>query len=218
MSTGELDKLHLSMEHTTMAEDLDFLERPATGEIHSRRYQQGYNLPSDLNLRVPTRMAHKLQTVIANNRSLDSIEKRQLMDQVTYFMNGFHGIRVYLTVPLPFSMVQMARIFLFLYIFTMPFAILSADLSLRDAEILLLVFIMTFGFVGMELICMNMDDPFGGDPSDLPVIGETRELFEDVYLMIRDVDGYQAAASLRSRMQVTPKRCQPTENDALLPA
>ena len=190
--------------------------------IHPRQYESGHSLPSDLNLRVPTLLAHQLSQTIASPASgtpqLDAIQIKQLTDQVELFLEGFHGIRVYLNIPLPYSMVQMSRIFLLLYVFTMPFAILSADLKLGDVQVVLLVFIMTYGFMGLELVSTNLEDPFGSDPADLPVIDVTKELMEDVFLMISRVDGLDAALRLRDRMKPAPRgpNDPATEEDGLL--
>eukprot|EP00956_Cyclotella_meneghiniana_P013473 scaffold19525_cov68-Cyclotella_meneghiniana.AAC.7 len=158
-------------------------------DVHPRQYEAGYSLPSDLNLRVPTILAHQLIHAIAapsDSINLDSI--------------------------------QMSRIFLILYVFTMPFAILSADLKLLDGQVILLVFIMTYGFMGLELVSTSLDDPFGSDPSDLPVISMMNELNEDIFLMISRTDGLDAALRLRDKMK--PARCRsvdsPTEKDNLL--
>jgi hypothetical protein len=83
----------------------------------------------------------------------------------------------------------------------MPYAILSADLKLGDVQVVLLVFIMTYGFMGLELVSTNLDDPVGSDPADLPVVEITKELMEDVFLMISRVDGLDAALRLRDRMK-----------------
>jgi len=190
--------------------------------VHPRQYESGYSLPSDLNLRVPTILASQLFQAIAapsGTPKLDSIQVKQLTDQVELFLEGYHGIRVYLNIPLPYSMVQMSRIFLLLYVVTMPFAILSADLKLADAQVILLVFIMTYGFMGLELVSTNLDDPFGDDPADLPVIEITKELMEDAFLMISRVDGLDAALRLRDRMKPAPPRRSnepATEEDGLL--
>ena len=213
---SELGQLVLDTEPSTSYHQKSAARRHG---VHPRQYEAGHSLPSDVNLRVPTVLAHQLcQAITAPGSSqLDSMQVKQLTDQVELFLEGYHRIRVYLNVPLPFSVVQMARIFLFLSVFTLPFAILSADLKLDDIQVLLLVFIMTYGFMGLELVCMNLDDPFGGDPSDLPVIEQTKELMEDVYLMILRSDGLDAALRLRDRMEAAPGRpTDPTEKDGLL--
>lgn len=51
----------------------------------------------------------------------------------------------------------------------------------------------------MELLCIELDDPFGDDPSDLPIVGQSKDVCEDVYLTILDVDGLQAAKKLKAQ-------------------
>jgi predicted membrane chloride channel (bestrophin family) len=58
----------------------------------------------------------------------------------------------------------MARTFLFAYVFTIPFALLS-DKSTILAHCVE-VFILTYGFMGLELVAIEMDNPFGDDEND----------------------------------------------------
>lgn len=73
----------------------------------------------------------------------------------------------YVNTPYPFPLVQMTRTFLFLYVFSLPFA-LADDID-QLTPYLLVVFFFTYGFIGLELISIEMDDPFGDDPNDFNV-------------------------------------------------
>lgn len=64
------------------------------------------------------------------------------------------------TTNFPFPLVQMARTFLLFYIFTLPFALLS-DISSPYVH-LVVIFFLTYGFVGLEIVAVELDDPFGG--------------------------------------------------------
>ena len=124
MKGSGLEELPLVLEEPSATYSDDAQQDRRKAQLQS--YKTGYNLPSDFNFRVPVLMAHKLCQVVASSPSpswLDSMQTKQLTDQVELFLEGYHGIRVYLNIPLPFAMVQMARVFLFLYIFSMPFAI-----------------------------------------------------------------------------------------------
>ena len=57
--------------------------------------------------------------------------------------------------------ISFASTFLLFYIFTVPFALLS-DISSPYMH-LLVIFFLTYGFVGLEIISIEMDDPFGGE-------------------------------------------------------
>jgi predicted membrane chloride channel (bestrophin family) len=54
----------------------------------------------------------------------------------------------------------MARTFLFFFVFTMPF-VLCHDNFPYPFEPLTMIFLITFGFVGVEIVCMELNDPFG---------------------------------------------------------
>ena len=60
----------------------------------------------------------------------------------------------------PFSI----RTFLFLYVFTVPFVMLGDESSLFAH--CFAVFLLTYGFVGLELVAIEMDNPFGDDDND----------------------------------------------------
>ena len=66
--------------------------------------------------------------------------------------------------PYPFPLVQMARSFLLFYVFTLPFALVG-DQSGYVADIVI-VMILTYGFVGLEYVAIELDDPYGDDDND----------------------------------------------------
>jgi putative membrane protein len=79
-------------------------------------------------------------------------------------MNGYYGIRRLLTTPVPFPLIQMARTFLFLYVFTVPFVMLGDESSFVAHYFT--VFVLTYGFIGLELVAIELDSPFGEDAND----------------------------------------------------
>jgi predicted membrane chloride channel (bestrophin family) len=78
----------------------------------------------------------------------------------------------------------MTATFMWFYVFTVPFALLSAD----DTSVLsavahcLVTFALTFGFVGMDLISIQLDDPFGEDENDFKYV-----IFVADYICGRDI-------------------------------
>ncbi len=58
--------------------------------------------------------------------------------------------------PYPFPLVQMTRTFLFLYVFSLPFVL--ADDILEIVPYLAVVFFMTYGFIGLELISIEVSE------------------------------------------------------------
>lgn len=176
-----------------------FLSAPA------ERYIAGLHLKSDKNLRVPIRIAQRLRDEILSHQNLpvdpmDTIQERMLLDQVQQFMASYHGIRKYLTCPLPLPLVQLGRIFVMFYVYTLPFALLSPELNLNYLQMIVLIAIMTYGFMGIELLFVEIDDPFAEDPNDLPLMEEARATGEDIILSMMVHDGRETVERLWKRL------------------
>ena len=103
------------------------------------------------------------------------------------------------TTPLPFPLVQMTRTFLFLWIFTLPFGLLNDFEKLPP--LIVIIFFATYGFVGLEMVAIELDDPFGDDPNDYDTLGLGQVVFEDIYISIYDIDGKDAAYTLKASME-----------------
>jgi predicted membrane chloride channel (bestrophin family) len=92
----------------------------------------------------------------------------------------------------------MERTFLFFYVFTAPFVMLNDDSS--GLALCLAIFLMTYGFIGLEIVAIDLDDPFGSDANDFDNMASATCVFEDAYLAIRDVDGEEWVDRLRQKM------------------
>ena len=103
-----------------------------------------------------------------------------------------------MTTPFPFPLVQMTRTFMFFYVFTVPFALLS-DPSIPVAHCIT-IFVLTFGFMGLEYVAIELDNPFGEDDNDFDNLGMAYTAFEDTYLTILDTDGPEWTERLRTKM------------------
>ena len=62
----------------------------------------------------------------------------------------------------------MGRTFVFVWAFTLPLALVGDINNIYASSCAL--FLMTYGFIGIELISIELDDPFGDDPNDLDVM------------------------------------------------
>ena len=179
-------------------EEVTASHRPLPKEL----YAWGYQLKSDKNLRVPIRVAQRLRSQIVRHKQLpkdpiDTIREGELLQCVQKFMTGYHGVRKYATCPLPLPLVQLGRIFVLFYVFTLPFALLSKELNLMYPQMILLIALMTYGFIGIEVLFVEIDDPFSDDPNDLPLMEESRAAAEDIVLSLMHVDGRDAVEKLR---------------------
>ena len=122
------------------------------------------------------------------------------------------------TTPLPFPLVQMARTLMFLWVFTLPFA-LDSDKSSLGVHCIT-IFILTFAFMGVETVSLEMDDPFGHDENDFDNLGMAKTVFEDVFHIINIVDGPEWAQKVRLEMKGEEEYndTPATEDKALLSA
>jgi len=154
-----------------------------------RTFLKQYSIPQSVALdsfRVPLRMEQLLRETISNqkyvlhNRKSKSKisdnnnsnnnnnsgsplmvihEEMNLHASVDQFMIAFYGIRKFMTTPIPFPLVQMAHTIGLLYVFTLPLVFL------RDKEANLIedcfnIFLLTYGFYGVMITSIVLDDPF----------------------------------------------------------
>lgn len=118
-----------------------------------------------------------------------------LLKFVSDFSTSYHGLMQLITTPFPFPLVQMARTFLFFWIFSLPFTLVAQYKNIP--ALLVINFVLTYGFMGLEYVSIEMDDPFGDDPCDFDVAGLARVVTEDIYIAIYDIDGKEAANELK---------------------
>lgn len=126
---------------------------------------------------------------------LEVPQELQLLQLTTDIISAYGDIMQYMTTPYPFPLVQMTRTILFFYIFTLPFA-LATDIQ-ETFPYLAIIFIITYGFVGLELISIEIDDPFGQDPNDFDVGAMAKIVYQDIAIFIKDVDGEEAAEEIK---------------------
>ena len=143
-------------------EDVDSIIR-ATRWAHAERTE------SEQGMRVPIRLGYLTRKTIKSHETrlknpIQISQENILLGNVDGFTQGYYGIRRFVTTPVPFPLIQMARTFLFLYVYTVPFVLLSDESSLLAH--CFSVFVLTYGFVGLELVAIEMDNPFGDDPND----------------------------------------------------
>ena len=125
------------------------------------------HIPDDEN---PILLARLVSSAISLHKSYLKdpliIHKEIELNQFTVkFINEFRQLTVYTSTPYPFPAAQLTRIFILTWLFTMPFALLSED-SLKPI-LPVLIFVITYGFFGLEFVSIELDDPFGQDPNDM---------------------------------------------------
>jgi predicted membrane chloride channel (bestrophin family) len=166
-------------------------------------FSHGNRTLVDENFRAPIMFSHILRELImkhpeALDYTMHANEYRDLLNFVTDFNKAFHGFRVLIFTPYPFALVQMTRMFLFFWVYSMPLVLLAEMENLWDTVVV--IFLITFGFVGTEYVSMTLDDPFGSDANDIDEQGMAELVFEDIYYAICRTDGPASAKKVRDRV------------------
>jgi len=118
---------------------------------------------------------------------------------VSEFITAYHGLMKLITTPFPFPLVQMTRTFLLVWIFTLPWVLMNSTKKLP--ALILIVFTITYAFVGLEFVSIELDDPYGSDANDFDVLGMAGVVFDDIFTYIFDIDGREAAEELSSPLK-----------------
>lgn len=184
--------------------DVEAGERESVSEHFFRFRQLSHGRRSNVDeiFRAPITFCHLLKQTIMTHPEylgykLAVNEYRDLLFFVASFQEAFHGFRVLVFTPYPFPLVQMTRAFLFFWVYTLPLVLLK-DYRLWSS--LLIVLLVSFGFIGIEYVSMALDDPFGDDTNDVDEHGMALLTYEDLYLAIYRTDGPAAAFELRERV------------------
>mmetsp|Transcript_47345 Transcript_47345/g.71667 ORF Transcript_47345/g.71667 Transcript_47345/m.71667 type:complete len:254 (-) Transcript_47345:288-1049(-) len=164
------------------------------------------------NFRAPILLAYALRAELLSQRSGERIktrrvdtktpvhpnEEKYLLAYVDAFVTSYHNLKKLASTPFPFPLVQMARTFIFIYSYALPFAL--ADSMIQPVGAMLVIFFITYGFLGLEFVAMELDDPFGDDPNDFDNLGMARVAIEDIYYNINKNDGAKSVEILRKQV------------------
>ncbi|MCE3007374.1 MAG: hypothetical protein LW884_03380 [Bacteroidetes bacterium] len=116
----------------------------------------------------PNQLAHWLYQEVWKLRAVHLLETDQMLildkqlEQLTDITGGCERI---LHTPLPAAYKLHLKIFIFLYIITLPFSLMN-DLIYFTVPIIMIVF---YAMVGLEMIAEEIENPFGADEHDIPM-------------------------------------------------
>jgi len=168
------------------------------------RWSHGSRTVQDENYRAPIYLLYKLRESIVSHKAgllkerLVVNEEREILVHVSEYMSAYEKLKVLQRTPFPFPLIQKTLTFLFFWVFTLPFALAN---DIQDTfQVMTIIFVITYGFCGLENISEQLDDPFGDDPNDFDDLGMAQFTFEDIYNTIIDVDGCEAALALRRKI------------------
>jgi len=151
------------------------------------------------NFQKPVKTAYKLRKAIVKNGLGDTFKSQpaaliRLSMSIDQYTTAYHELEGIAYLSFPFPLVQMARTILFVWLACLPLALCEQDYPLWG--ICLMVFLLTFGFTGLEIVSIEMSDPFGMDVTDFDLFFMAQATFEDIYIMIYNVHGMKAAEEL----------------------
>ncbi|CAJ1957969.1 unnamed protein product [Cylindrotheca closterium] len=108
-------------------------------------------------------------SIFAFHGKLHLIERIRLVDLLNNYVANYKVLLALASTPIPFPLIQMARTFLFLYTFTIPFMMrgVAEDILLA----ILFVFFLTYGFIGLEIVATKLMFPFGDGSHGLGITG-----------------------------------------------
>jgi hypothetical protein len=101
---------------------------------------------------------------------LELLERVHLVNKLQEYTSCYTHMLNLASTPLPFPLVQMGRAFLLIWTFTMPLVLLDGPFSSMWAAQAFLFF-LTYGFIGLELVCIKLSDPFGNGRDDVQIWG-----------------------------------------------
>ena len=133
------------------------------------------------------------------NKPLSDVMQLKLFSFISDYTKGYNDIFALLDTGFPFPLIQMCRTFVFLYVFAMPWVMYLGDGStIGLLPLMVYNFFVTYAFLGLEFVSLEMDDPYGDDPNDLDIESLALKVFEDIIMCIEDVDGDEKANILRN--------------------
>jgi predicted membrane chloride channel (bestrophin family) len=192
-----------------MHETLQASDQDRMGHLVSQQWAHGKRTILNRNYKAPSVLAYRLRDTMLQCRTKVSPrmplgEEMQIMNLIHAYVVDYHKLKAEVSTPFPFPFVQMARTFLFVWVFTIPFVMARGVENMPLTTFL--VFFATYGFVGVELVSMELDDPYGDDPNDLDDVAFAQMTFEDIYICILKTDGMKAATKLRDTVKELAKR------------
>lgn len=106
--------------------------------------------------------------VTGANHVANLFERIQLLTKLGEFVSDYRQCIDLASTPLPFSLIQMGRSFLFIWTFSMPLVLREGPFS-DIWSALVFLFFLTYGFIGLELVAMQLATPFGDGPNDIRI-------------------------------------------------
>ena len=107
----------------------------------------------------------KLTRVLQNNGKISDLGMLVLSTPFNGAVEQLSNIHSVQSIPFPFPYAQLTTVFLLFYVLTFPLAFAS----LLGIFVIPISVLVTLAFFGLNEVSMELEDPFGEDPNDLPL-------------------------------------------------
>ncbi len=116
--------------------------------------------------------------LIPNYSIMDRNNRNQIEIMLSNLLERSNSLERIKNTPIPLSFVLHMRIAILIYTLTLPFGLFH-DMGLWSTLLAMLVY---FIIAGVEIISSEIEDPFAGDPNDLPI----KDLFKNIRSILND--------------------------------
>jgi len=91
---------------------------------------------------------------------LQILELCKMLDLLHEFTISYRELVRLASTPIPFPLVQMGRTFMFIWVLSLPLVLSGKDFN-DMLSVFLFVILLTYGFLGLEMVAMILANPFG---------------------------------------------------------
>lgn len=122
-------------------------------------------------------------------RDADFVERWEYLEMeanMSKIITAFNGCDKISSTPIPFPYAQILVYLLCIYNFSIPFALVSKFQALTPIPCA----VLSMALFGINEVGLQIEDPFGEDPNDLPLDGMAKAIEEDVncFLTINTIE------------------------------
>lgn len=131
----------------------------------------------------PYLVTAEMSAWLHGQKHLDPVQRLYIDELIGSLINQQGACERILNTPVPFAYVVHIRQLLLAYLITLPFVLTP----LMGAIAIPAVMLITFGLLGIEEAGVEIEDPFGDDPNDLPLEAICATIERDLEAMTLEV-------------------------------
>jgi len=121
---------------------------------------------------------------LADRGEIQPQKRSSLSRRVDTLLDAYQCIEKIDTMVLPFPYCQLLKIFTIFFCFTLPF-VLSVKLAAWTPIVCLFT---SMGFFGLDQVGAKLEQPFGTDPNDFPLLKYGKTMCSDLDAMVRTLE------------------------------